>query len=277
MNVAHLILAHTNPSQLKRMIQRLAHPNAFFFIHVDFKTNISPFLDLVGKQVRLIKKRESVYWGAYSMVQATINSFEEILQADENFDCINLLSGQDYPLKRTEDIHRFFELNPGKAFMETLSVEHEWQEAIPRLTKYHLINYRFSGRFRVERLLNIFLPKRKIPNNLIAVGRSQWFTITPKHAQYIVTYLQRNKNVKSFFQLTWGSDEVVFQTILFNSIYKKDMINDSLRYIDWSEGNPSPKIFTIENLPTLLNSGKLFARKFDEAVDKTILDKLDEL
>ena len=29
--------------------------------------------------------------------------------------------------------------------------------------------------------------------------------------------------------------------------------------------------------PQHLDSGKLFARKFDEAVDKTILDRLDEL
>jgi len=82
--------------------------------------------------------------------------------------------------------------------------------------------------------------------------------------------LQKNKNVKRFFQFTWGSDEIIFQTILYNSIYREDMVNDNLRYIDWSAGQASPKTFTIEDAPTLLNSGKLFARKFNQNTDNTI-------
>ena len=275
MRIAHLILAHANPSQIQRLINRLAHPNADFYIHIDLKTEISPFLSLASKQVTLITNRVSVYWGAYSIVQATVNSFEEILASPTKYDYINLLSGQDYPLKSTDEIHAFFEKNPNKAFMHTLSVATEWQEAIPRVTKYHLSNYQFSGRTTAEKYINMLLPQRKMPNKLIPVGRSQWFTITSKHIEYIVNYLQQNKNVKRFFELTWGSDEIVFQTILYNSIHQKDMVNDNLRYIDWSEGNASPKTFKMEDLPTLLGSGKLFARKFNEAIDGNILDALD--
>ncbi len=277
MKIAHLILTHANPLQLKRLIQRLAHTDADFYIHVDLKTDINPFLSISSENIKFIEKRIGVHWGAYSIVQATVNSFEEILKADKKYDYINLLSGQDYPLKSTVAIHQFFENNPGKAFMHTLSVANEWQEAIPRLTKYHLSNYHFAGKHAVEKWLNILLPSRKMPNNLVPVGRSQWFTITAEHAQYIVTYLHENKNVRRFFELTWGSDEIVFQTILFNSIYQKDMVNDNLRYIDWSEGKASPKTFTIVDLPILLNSGKLFARKFNESVDVAILDEFDKL
>lgn len=277
MKIAHLILTHANPHQLKRLVERLAHPDADFYIHVDLKTDIQPFLFLESENIKFIKNRVSVHWGAYSIVQATVNSFEEILKADIKYDFINLLSGQDYPIKSTSAIHHFFENNLGKAFMHTLSVANEWQEAIPRLTKYHLCNYHFAGKHTVEKWLNILLPSRKMPNNLVPVGRSQWFTITAEHAQYIVTYLQENKNIKRFFELTWGSDEIVFQTILFNSIYQKDMVNDNLRYIDWSEGKASPKTFTIDDLHTLIDSGKLFARKFNENVDVAILDELDEL
>lgn len=277
MKIAHLILTHANPHQLKRLVERLAHPDADFYIHVDLKTDIQPFLFLESENIKFIKNRVSVHWGGYSIVQATVNSFEEILKADIKYDFINLLSGQDYPIKSTSAIHHFFENNLGKAFMHTLSVANEWQEAIPRLTKYHLCNYHFAGKHTVEKWLNILLPSRKMPNNLVPVGRSQWFTITAEHAQYIVTYLQENKNIKHFFELTWGSDEIVFQTILFNSIYQKDMVNDNLRYIDWSEGKASPKTFTIDDLHTLIDSGKLFARKFNENVDVAILDELDEL
>lgn len=275
MRIAHLILTHANPVQLERLINRLTHPDADFYIHVDLKADISPFLFLTSKQVKLITNRVGVYWGAYSIVQATVNSFEEILASSVKYDYINLLSGQDYPLRSTEEIHTFFEQNPNKAFMHTLSVATEWQEAIPRVKKYHLSNYQFSGRHLLEKYMNMILPKRKMPNNLIPVGRSQWFTITSEHVEYIITYLQQNKKVKRFFELTWGSDEIVFQTILFNSPYQKNMINDNLRYIDWSEGNASPKTFTINDLPNLLNSGKLFARKFNPIVDEDVLNALD--
>lgn len=276
MKIAHLLLIHENPSQLKRLIQRLAHPDAEFYIHVDLKTDINPFLYLQSKDVKFIVNRVKVHWGAYSIVQATVNSLEEILKSDYNYDYINLLSGQDYPLKSTEAIHDFFKNNPNKAFMHTLSVENEWQEAIPRLTKYHLSNYTFSGKYTLEKWLNFLLPSRKMPNNLIAVGRSQWFSISSQHAEYMVTYLQENKHVKRFFELTWGSDEFVFQTILFNSIYQKDMVNDNLRYIDWSEGKASPKTFTMNDLPNLLGSGQLFARKFSENIDNAIINELDK-
>jgi len=276
MKVAHLILIHENPSQLERLIQRLIHPNAKFYVHLDLKTDISPFLSLHSKDVNFIVNRVSVQWGAYSIVQATVNSIEEILKSNNNYNYINLLSGQDYPLKSTETIHNFFEDNPNKAFMHTLSVENEWQEAIPRLTKYHLSNYTFSGKYTLEKWLNFLLPSRKIPNNLIAVGRSQWFSISIQHAEYVVTYLQENKKVRRFFELSWGSDEFVFQTILFNSIHQKDMVNDNLRYIDWTEKKASPKTFTIDDLPNLLGSGKLFGRKFSERVDNAILKELDK-
>lgn len=276
MKIAHLILTHANPLQLKRLIQRLAHPDADFYIHIDLKTDITNFLSLNSENIKFIENRVAVYWGAYSIVQATVNSFEEILKAPQKYDYINLLSGQDYPLKSTAEIHDFFKNNLGKAFMHTLSVENEWQEAIPRLTKYHLCNYHFAGKHFVEKWMNKLLPSRKMPNNLIPVGRSQWFTITTEQAQYIVTYLQENKHVKRFFELTWGSDEIVFQTILFNSKFQQEMVNDNLRYIDWSEGKASPKTFTITDLSILLNSGKLFARKFNESVDTAILDELEK-
>ena len=276
MKIAHLILIHKNPLQIKRLIQRLAHPDADFYVHIDLKTDINPFLFLQSQNIKFIINRVRVHWGAYSVVQATVNGLSEILKTGNKYDYINLMSGQDYPLKSTYDIHYFLENNPNKAFMHTLSVENEWKEAIHRITKYHLSEYTFFGKYTLEKWLNLFLPLRKMPNNLVAVGRSQWFTITSTHAEYLVNYLQKNKNVKRFFELTWGSDEFVFQTILFNSEYRKDIVNDNLRYIDWSEKKASPKTLTINDLSTLLNSGKLFARKFNETLDCLIINELDK-
>lgn len=276
MKIAHLILTHANPSQLERLIESLAHPDADFYIHVDLKTDIESFLPLANNHVFFVQNRTKVYWGAYSIVQATINSFYEILASHQKYDYVNLLSGQDYPLKSPEAIHEFFAQHQGKAFMDALLIDSEWREALPRLRKYHFANYHFTGRYVVEKTLNLFTPRRKMPNKLVPVGRSQWFTMTLKHIRYIIEYLQKYPEVQKFFELTWGADEIIFQTILYNSPYQQDIVNDGLRYIDWSEGKASPKVLTLEDLPALLQSEKLFARKFSLKDSSELLDALDK-
>ena len=276
MKFAYLILVHNQPAQLKRLIERLSAPDVDFYVHVDKKTSIEPFINEIKlTQISFIQKREKVYWGAYSIVQATINGFEEIIKSGIEYDYITLLSGQDYPLKSNAAILEFLKINPDKAFMEFYSVEDVWKEAIPRLKKYYLTNYPFSGSTKIENLINKLLPERRPPNGLVFVGRSQWFSITLEHVKYIVQFIDAHKSIKNFFQFTWGSDEFVLQTILFNSPFKEQMINNNLRLIDWSEGLASPKTFTIADADELLRSDKLFARKFNQNVDSKILDLLD--
>ncbi len=277
MKLAYLILVHNQPEQLKRLVERLSAPGVHFYVHVDRKADIKNFVKVLElKQVFYVRKRERVHWGAYSIVQATINGFEEIIRAGIKYEYITLLSGQDYPLKSNWEIQEFFKLNPGKAFMEFYSVEDVWKEAIPRLRKYYLTNYPFSGSIKIENLINKFLPARKPPEGIIFVGRSQWFSITLEHVKYIVQFIKEHKKIKNFLQFTWGSDEFVLQTILFNSSFKQQMINNNLRLIDWSEGLASPKTFTIADADDLLKSDKLFARKFNQNIDSSILDLLDK-
>ena len=278
MKIAHLILCHANLDQLERLIGRLQHPDAWVYIHVDNKAPIEPFLRLQSlPNVVLVKNRVEVYWGGYSIVQATLNGFAEILSSGIGFNYINLMSGQDYPIKSTEYIHKFLAENPGKAFMHTLSVMHEWQEAIPRITKYHLVNFHFPGRYKVEKVINTIMPSRRFPGSLTPVGRSQWLTITPAQAAYIINYLADNKQFTNFFKLSWAPDEMIFQTILYNSPYKDNIVNDNLRYIDWSQGGASPKLLTMSDADALTKSEKLFARKFNPATDSAILDHLDKI
>ena len=277
MKLAHLILAHSNPGQLKRLVDKLAHSDSHIYIHLDKKTDITPFLPIADNdRVSFISNRIKVYWGGYSIVQATINSFEEILATGIAFDHINLLSGQDYPIKSTEHIHQFLEQNKGKIFMHSLSVKNEWQEAIPRIERYHLANLKLpAGTYRVEQVMNAILPKRKMPEGIVAMGRSQWFTASRESIAYIVDYVKREQWVSKFFKMSWAADELIFQTILFNSPFKGHMVNNNLLYVDWSEGKASPKLLTMEDAAALKASDKLFARKFNSEADSAVLDYID--
>ena len=277
MRIAHLLLVHEYTPQLLRLVQKLSHADADIYIHVDRKKPIEQFAALKMPRLFFINNRVKVYWGSFSIVQATLNGFQSILASGRDYGYINLLSGQDYPLQPLAAIHDFFDKHPGKAFMEYYNVTDVWTEAIPRITKYHLADYTFTGRHTVEKLMNKILPQRKMPYDLTAVGRSQWFSIAPAFAQYILEYVKTNPRIVKFFKLSWAPDELFFQTILYNSPHKKDLVNDNLRYIDWSEKKASPKTFTLADVPLLTASGKLYARKFNANTDAAVLDELDKI
>jgi hypothetical protein len=93
-------------------------------------------------------------------------------------------------------------------------------------------------------------------------------------AEYVHGFVQRNPHVR-FFEHVFIPDDLFVQTIVVNSPLRETLVNDNLRFIDWSEGQ-GPTVLRIEHLPKLIESGKLIARKFDASVDAAILDALDE-
>lgn len=275
MVVAHLILVHSKPDQLKRLVNRLVHNKAIFFIHVDAKANIELFrAALKGiNNVYFVDKRVDIQWATYSMVEATVNGFEAIVASGLAIDYVNLLSGQDYPIQPVSKFHDFLRMNPGKAFMQCLDIETEWTEAISRVRSYHFTHWTVPGKYKIQKIINFLLPKRNLPENLIPVGRSQWFTISLKHVVFIIKRLEANPAFSKFFSYSWAPDEIIFQTLLYNSTFKFDIVNNNLRYIDWSEGLKNPKMLTKDDFSAMMKSGHFFARKFAE--NDEVLSMLD--
>ena len=73
-----------------------------------------------------------------------------------------------------------------------------------------------------------------------------------------------------------------FQTILQNSPFVSrryfsgyDDDRATMRLIDWERGNgSSPYVFLAEDYDRILQSGMLFARKFDERIDAEIIRRI---
>jgi hypothetical protein len=275
MKLAHLILAHNNPQQLARLVKRLAHRDADIYISLDLKADISLYAPLKGiGGVSFIGKRVDVVWGEYSIIEATLIGLQQILAAGIAYSHINLLSGNDYPLKNATEIQSFLFAHADKTFMWYDRIFDDWVHGQARINTYYLGYYSFPGRYHVANLMNKVLPKRKLPDNLPAYGRSQWLTITPACAAYVINYIKNNKQIERFFKMTWAVDEVFFQTILCNSPLKDTLVNDNLRYLAL-QPNFRPVTYTMKDAKALTGPGKFYARKFDANVDSQILDYLD--
>lgn len=275
MRIAHLILAHKNPAQLERLLKLLEHPAFDFYIHIDKKINDQPFASLFNNQNTFqIRNRTRIFWAGYGTIQATINGFREILQ--KQYDYVNVISAQDFPLKPAEYIYQYIDERKGTEFITCQSVKKEWSEALIRINQYHLINWQIPGRHRLEKLINKILPQRKYPLAHEIVGRANWFTITTGAVSYLLNFIDDHPEVVRYFKYCWGADEFIFSTILYNSGFK-DRIKNNLVYVDWSGPKTGhPRILTIDDIQKLKTSDKLFARKFDMDIDNDVISELEE-
>lgn len=274
MKIAHLILAHKNPGQIERLIKALSHPAFHFFIHLDGKADFRSFayLEKLG-QTKFIEKRAKIYWAGYGTIQATINGFEEIVPLE--FDYINVISGQDFPLKSADFIYHFISSRKGRQFITCDSIETKWQDAAHRVREYHLINWRIPGKFRLGKLANKLLPKRKFPFDFEIVGRANWFALDTNAARFILNFIQQNPAIVRYFKLCWGADEFMFSTILYNSHFKDQLVENFI-YVDWTgQTQGHPRVLDHTDLPALLATDKLFGRKFDATIDGDIITKLE--
>ncbi|QCR22499.1 beta-1,6-N-acetylglucosaminyltransferase [Pontibacter sp. SGAir0037] len=280
MRVAHLIMAHKEPAQVERLVKALLHDDADIYIHISTNSAIEPFeyLKLID-HVRLIQNRLDVRWGSYKFTKAIIESTREILQTGIAYDFINLISGQDYPIKPVDKIHKFLEAHIGRSFIyDEPEGSDWWSHAITRVEKYHTTNFEFKGQYRIQAFINWLLPKRKfpLPMELYGGSNSTWWTISIESAEYLVQFFDNHPELRRFAYFSWGSDEFLVATILMNSPYRDKMICHNYRYIDWSDGGAHPVILTTKDLAGIKASDCLFARKFDVQQDATILDRIDK-
>lgn len=280
MRIAHLLIAHKNPAQLARLLSAMQHEHFDFYIHLDQKVDTADFRHLARRdRVHFIKNRVSVNWAGYSMLKAIFNSMEEIIDSGIDYSFINLMSAQDYPIKSAQRIYEYLNAHEGACFMACSLPDKEawWKAATARITTYHFVDYSFKGRYLVQRLMNRMLPARTFPLSAKLYGSSDasWWTMSLACARYVVDYVKTDKKLARFMKFTWGSDEFLLPTLVMNSPFSPQVINDNLRYIDWSEGNARPKTLDITDLDALMRSDKLIARKFDTDVDRAVLDKID--
>jgi len=275
MKIAHIILVHKNPAQVARLVERLSHPDVDCWIHIDAKCNITEFRDVLRmRNVYLTEPRMAISWAGYSIVQAMLNGMRAVLNAGEEYDYVNFLSGQDYPLQSPDRFLHYLSDHNGYEFIGHRPYEETGQN-MERVHRYYLTGAAFPGRLLVQRAMNFLLPRRTFPYGFSIRKGPQWMTLTTQAVLYILVFVAENPGYSRFFRWVHAPDEFFFQTILYNSPFRPGMLNQIFHDIDWSEGKKNPKTYTIEDRERLMASGQLFARKFDTSVDPQILDLLD--
>lgn len=285
---AYIILVHKNPQQVYRLLEKLDDGNSIFFIHLDKRTSIKSFRKLDHFQQKLkFVEREKTGWGSFGLVTATINALKEVKKADEKFDQVILLSGQDYPIKSNLFIDTFFKESGYSIFIEYFTIPNyeKWEPrgGLYRVDKYYL-GHKLYQKYTAKTLnfLSGFFSrlKRNLPDDLIPYAGSQWWMINMHAVNYILEFIEQNPDYVSFHKFTFAADEVFFHTILLNAsdeLLHNSIAKDSKRFLSWKDSNNAhPDVLTVKDLTDLKNSTALFARKFDERVDSKIFNLIDD-
>ena len=211
------------------------------------------------------------------MVKATLILLNMVRDSNKKYDYISFISGQDYPIKSKEFIRTFLKKNAGKEFVEFEDISNYFW----RLKCYNFFRENKNNRKLFMRVLDNtirypqkLLVRRNNFNNMKLYYGSTWFTITYSCVLYILKYIEDNPEYEKQFKYSSCSDEHFFQMIIMNSHYKDSVVNNNLRYTDWSNGGNSPKTLTIKDYDKLKNSDKLYARKFNSDIDKDIIEML---
>jgi Core-2/I-Branching enzyme len=277
MRFACLIVTYTSAELTTRMIKKMDNGDFDFYIHLDKKVDINTHSALFDMpNVIFIKDRIDVKWAGYTVVQASFNGLKEIRASGKKYEFINLLSGQDYPLKSADYISKFLSAQVGKQLIKHWDFETEWDEAFARIHKYHFTDTEFKGRYLLQRIINSIV-KRKPPTDLRFYGTSSTFwTLSPECAYYVMDYCTSRPKFERFLKFTWGSDEFIFQTIIMNSHWKEQVHNNNYRYIDWSGGGSHPKLLTTEDYEKIIATDNILGRKFNMDADTHVLDLIDE-
>lgn len=297
----YLILTHKNFNQLKRLIHVLEDGASRFIIHLDASANLEELKTVLAKteNVFFVENREDCIWGDFSIVKATINSIDFIVEKKLEGYTI-LMSGQDYPIKSLQYINKYLSENEdynhisvhrnpvstdepifykrrlthynfflSKKRGDAVSLPYFWSQTWKEKIKTLLY---LSKNYRKADFFKIFSPKT-YPYTDFYQGH-QWFgfnfeTLRKVHR----TIKEREQELLAFFKYVTVPDEFFFHTIIKN-LQKQDaniLIKNSLTV-------NLPFNHDESHLQDLLNElpHKLFARKFDEDHNTKIFDLLDQ-
>lgn len=283
---AILITAYKNYHHLECLIDFF--DNSFnIYIHIDKKSSI-PSEDIKKlsskRQVRYVSQEYKINWGGINHLKAILKLADKAVEDKDNTH-FHLITGHDYPIKPLLDFRDLFEINNDHDFMEYHPLPYSaWPEhGMDRLSHYNIYDL-VDGRTGLnERLIKGFSKfqkriglKRAFSKDFPPLyGGSTYWSLKRKSLEYVFEYMENHPNYLKRFKYSFCSEEIFFQTLLLNSPFKDNIINNNLRFIIWEERNGNfPANLDTSDYENIKKSDALFARKFEYPVSESLLNKI---
>lgn len=281
--IAFLIQAHHQPQLLFQLIDKLGHKNFHFFIHIDKKSDIRPFKEILKdkENINFIEDRVKVNWGGFSQVQASLNLIDAAFSHTKKFTRYSLLSGCDYPIKNPEYIYSVLSdsidyvhidcaIDSSSGHISRIT-HRSFFDSPFRNTKIRLLR---SLAKKVFKLIHFLEGPRDFYKDMRPYHGSSWWSITHSSMVTILSFIESNPDFLELYKKIGLPDENFFQTLINNLSFQQKNLSSleadnikvkAIHYIDWeSKGVTLPKTLENNDFKEIKKSNALFARKFDK-------------
>ncbi len=290
----YLILAHTDPAHLARLVRRLG-PQAHYVVHVDRKARLADFeTALKGLEVAFTPQRMDIRWGGWSMVEASQQLIRTACSQGFHEDSSHfvLLSGACYPIKPVHTIREFLASTSGRQHIQWIDVRDSPEHYLKSVKgRFFLDRFPSAGGLIGKRnallrkgsILGSHLFPKPLRNDFTYGFGSQWWALTPDCAKFCVDDSETTIHAANILRSSWAPDELYFHTVVANSPFSQasggkrpyegrgTYRTANLHLIDPSLS----KVFALDDFDTLATVDQLFVRKVSTAVSGPLLDRID--
>ncbi|MFC3170003.1 beta-1,6-N-acetylglucosaminyltransferase [Paracoccus fontiphilus] len=218
-----VLLCHADLGLAARLARIWVDDGARVAIHVDAKVSAAPLARLKHTLKDcdriLFTRRHRCSWGRFSLVRATQDAAEELLQRFPDTTHVYLASGACLPLRPVSDLIAYLGADPDRDHIESVST-HDVGWTVGGLNEERFTLFFPFDWKRHRWLFDRFVDwqrrrgiRRKMPGGLAPHLGSQWWCLTARTLRAILTDPQRAE-FDRFFRLTWIPDESYFQTLV---------------------------------------------------------------
>lgn len=269
--IAYFITAHRNAGQLEVLIDLLANPVDLVLLHVDAKADAAVH-DVVQRRrhapnLRVLRSR-SVSWGGWSLAQVLLDAMAELCVEGLDWDYLINMSGQDMPLRPARELRAFLDANDGANFINWARIDDLAQplKGVVR-RRYQWLRIELAG--GPQRLP---VPMAPIHRGRVKYYGSQWVMLSRAFCDWAARVSPRDGGYETL-RFTFAPDELLIQQMIMASPFRDTLVKDNKRFAQFG-GLSHPRVLKLADLPELDDSGALFARKFDPAVDAEVISAL---
>ena len=269
MHLAYAISGYKQPGQFRWLLAAIWDPRDVFAVHIDAKTPqpvFAEFRRIAGprRNIFFVERRPVVWMGA-GLIDAWIDCVQLLLEQAPAFSHLVNLSMQDYPLRPRAAILDELAAAPGLNYVSRLPLA-----GLPLHIRRRPFLWCFEHR---GRMVTTPLPRRVPPGLRIAWKGSWWHVLTCEAAAWLATAAGPRRYL-DFLRHTQVPDELFVQNALLGGPFADRLADRNRHLILWPGDSGSPHTLTMAHHDQLTSSPLWWARKLDEAVDRSLLERL---
>lgn len=269
MTIAVLVLGYRQPGVLSLVLPVYRQAGFDVFVHVDGKASLPAYAGALGAEAqhcRFSEPRSTIFWGGFTMVEATLNLLQSALSAGA-YSRFLLVSDDTLPvasIARLRDVLNFDidrvsarEIPSDELFYQRYQrffmLDHPATSLLGRP-----IESAFMDEALFAKLARLQALRTRGKTRLPLYYGSQWWCLRRQTAELVLRLHRERDDLRESFEFSAVPDEMYIQTMVAN--YGPGPLAGGPVYVDWTR-QPKPYVFADDSYAGALAPDQVFIRK----------------